>query len=216
MTTNDLIMQHQNLVHKIAQRWVRSNITFNDLVQEGNLGLLEAANRFDPSRGTQFSTYATPWVKKFIRAYVADFKCSIAVSPTSKNDFISQVDLEDGMDSLPIQEKSHSDLSDLMHFFLEKEHSFICFKESPEENTSTHEALKALNKAIDKLSTREARIIRQHFGLGGEIPQTLEEIGDGEVCRERVRQIEEIAMRKIRRRLCTKEFRVFSKKQPDA
>lgn len=213
MTTNELIMQHQNLVHKIAQKWVRHNLPFNDLVQEGNLGLLEAANRFDPSRGVHFNTYATPWVKKFIRAYVANFKCTVSVAPSSKKDYISQVDLEDGIDGLPDEESAPSELSDILHFFLEKEHAFIRFQASPEQTASTHEALVTLNRAMDRLSTREAQIVRQHFGLSGEERRTLEDLGEGELTRERIRQIEEIALRKLRKSLCTKKFRKISKNQ---
>lgn len=125
MDTNELVMQYCGLVKQQAKKWTSSRIPFEDLVQEGIIGLLEAAKRFDKDRGCQFSTYAIPWVKKYMREYVARFRCSISTPPYAKANLLIQMDLKDGIESIPDKETPEYRMAEFMRYFSDKEKCFI-------------------------------------------------------------------------------------------
>lgn len=218
-----LISANQRLVLSIARKYQFSGMPFLDLVQEGNIGLIKAAGKFDHSRGFKFSTYATWWIKQGITRAIADHSRTIRL-PVHVVDTLNQVlrakqtiEEQSGQRATAEQiairiETSAKKVKEILAL----EHEFVPLDEvladaksnemlmdemtsSPEEKAVSVSLRGVLEKMLTDLNEKEAAIIRLRFGLDDEEEWTLEEVGQlFGVTRERVRQIETKALARLR------------------
>jgi len=222
----EMVRANLRLVISIARRYINRGLQFLDLIQEGNMGLMKAVDKFEYRRGYKFGTYATWWVRQAMTRAIADQARTIRL-PVHMIEVISKLNrtsrtllqkmgreptLEEisqnmglSMDKVqkilkitqkpisletPIGEEEESRLED----FIEDKEAI-----SPQEAAISSNMTKQIQKVLSTLSEREEKIVKMRFGIGEKHEYTLEEVGqDFDVTRERIRQIEEKALKKLR------------------
>jgi RNA polymerase primary sigma factor len=231
----ELMEANLRLVVSVAKRYLGSDLSLLDLVQEGNIGLMKAVDRFQYRRGFKFSTYATWWIRQAITRAIADHSRTIRIpvhmvetlnriSRVNRN-MINEMGREPTPEELAqrtgvpakkvrlILESSRKPLSletpigedsELGDFLEDKSTS------SPNESLLTQDLTHQVERALAMLSPKEKEILRLRFGIGEEGEHTLEEVGKRfAVTRERIRQIEAKALRKLRHPLRGRNLKAF-------
>lgn len=226
LARDQLIKANTRLVVSVAKKYVGHGVPFLDLIQEGNLGLMRAVEKFEYQRGFRFSTYATWWIRQTITRAIADQGRTIRV-PVHMTDRIRQMyRLSYEMEQRLGRPATMDELATEMHLDPKKVKWMVRVSwtpislESPigdddeselgmfvEDNNSPSPAQivyqqmlrERVNEVLSTLSPREARILRLRFGLDNDRPYTLEEVGQKfGLTRERIRQIEGKALRRLR------------------
>ena len=226
LARDHLTKANSRLVVSIAKKYMGQGVPFLDLIQEGNLGLMKAVDKFDYTRGFKFSTYATWWIRQAVTRAIADQGRTIRV-PVHMSDRIRKLyRISREMEQSLGREPSPNELASAMELSPQKIRwmlrisrrplslekpvgedgdselgSFLEDDDTPSPpQSATHDLLRQeLESALDSISPREARILRLRFGLIDGRAHTLEELGQKfGLTRERIRQIEGEALRRLR------------------